>query len=153
MEGYLKSKSVSWKHIFKRSVRPGGKIPLEELYDSYGLKHNLEPGEEFISWLKDVKLKGQRDDWEILLLSDETPEDLTEEIVENSGTTPTDFVKKEMTVEDVVNLPVRKAREIMPHFTDLKLLQYALKEARPRANKDSLCRILEKRVKQLQLSR
>lgn len=152
MEGYLKSIDTKWKHIFKRAVRPGGKIPLEELYEVYGIKHNLEPGEEFIKWLKEVKLKNQNDSWEIVLSDDSTPEDLKEEVIEDAGVTSGDFQRKGFTVEDIVNLSVRKAREILPHITDLRLLQYSLKEARPRANKDSLCRMLEKRINELQAS-
>ena len=42
MEGYIKSKKTSWVHIFKMSIRPGGEVPLQELYDMYGKKHNIE---------------------------------------------------------------------------------------------------------------
>jgi hypothetical protein len=52
-----------------------------------------------------------------------------------------------------VLLSVRKARDAMPRMTDVALLKYALEEARPRAGKDSLCRILEKRIQELQVTR
>lgn len=149
MEGYIKSLSSGWKHIFKRSIRPGGKIPLKELYDAYGKKHNLKPNNEFIDWLKEVKLKGAIDSWEVILLNDKAPEDLKEEI---SVEKEKEIVKKELTVETIVDLPVRKARVILPEVMDKALLKYALQEARPRANKDSLCRLLEKRISELQLT-
>ncbi len=151
MEGYIKSLSSGWKHIFKRAVRPGGKIPLIELYDVYGKKYNLSADDEFINWLKEVKLKGSEDAWEVILLNEESPVDLKEEVnvklEKEEG-----VVKKELTVESIVELPVRKAREILPEVMDKALLKYALQEARPRANKDSLCRILEKRINELQLT-
>lgn len=151
MEGYIKSLSSGWKHIFKRAIRPGGKIPLEELYDVYGKKYKLSPDKEFINWLKDVKLKGAEDSWEIILLNEEAPEELKEEVVvkEKNKT----IVKKELDVEAVVSLPVRKAREILPEIMDKSLLKYALQEASPRANKESLCRLLQKRINELDLAR
>ena len=55
-----------------------------------------------------------------------------------------------MTVEDVVELSVRPAREILPKISDIKLLKYALQEAYPRGGKESLCRLLHKRIKELE---
>ena len=43
-------------HIMKRIILPGGKVPLEELYQEYGEKHNISE-KKFISWLKKVKIK------------------------------------------------------------------------------------------------
>lgn len=150
MEGYIKSLSAGWKHIFKRSIRPGGKIPLEELYETYGKKYNLSPNEEFVKWLKEVKLKGTEGTWGIILLDENAPEDLKEEVeVQEKDKS---IVKKELTVEAIVDLSVRKAREILPEVMDKSLLKYALQEARPRANKDSLCRLLEKRINELKLT-
>jgi hypothetical protein len=146
MEGYIKSLSVNWRHIFKRSVRPGGKIPLDELYDTYGKKYDLAPNDEFIEWLKDVKLKGLADTWQVVLIDDKISETVRNSKVEK---VKTGIVKKELDVEAVVNLPVRKAREILPEIMDLSLLKYALQEAKPRANKDSLCRLLEKRISEI----
>lgn len=151
MEGYIKSLSSGWKHIFKRAIRPGGKIPLDELYDTYGKKYKLSPDKEFINWLKAVKLKGALDSWEIILLNEEAPEDLKEEVVVKEVNKT--IVKRELDVEAVVNLPVRKARELLPEIMDKSLLKYALQEAGPRANKESLCRLLQKRINELDLAR
>lgn len=155
MEGYLKNLSASWKHIFKRSVRPGGKIPLKELYDVYGKKHNIKEGKAFVTWLNEVKLKNMTDSWEVSTLSTTTPEELTSSTikVESSEEDVLEKSVKSLTVEDIVLLPVRKAREIIPNIMDNKLLKYALQEARPRSNKESLCRILEKRINELQITR
>jgi len=152
MEGYLKNLSTSWRHIFKRSVRPGGKIPLKELYDVYGTKHNIKEGKDFVSWLNEVKLKNMSEFWEVSSLSDTIPEDLTKK-EDAKEVAAEDKPIKSLTVEDIVLLPVRKAREAIPAIMDSKLLKYALQEARPRANKESLCRILEKRINELQVTR
>ena len=57
---------------------------------------------------------------------------------------------KHMSVEDVVELTVRPAREVLPNISDIKLLKYALQEAKPRAGKESLCRMLSKRIIELE---
>jgi hypothetical protein len=58
-----------------------------------------------------------------------------------------------MNVDDVVGLSVRQARELLPKVTDLNLLKYALQEANQLANKDSLCKVIRKRITDLQLCR
>lgn len=153
MNGYLKSTSPEWRHIFKTSVKPNGSIPLKYLYDMYGEKYNLKPGKEFIDWLKNVKLKGSMDTWEIVDTDYKTT--VAVDDIEDNKTTDsiTNLVKKEMSVEDVVNLTFRKAQKILPNINDVTLLKYALQEARPRANKDSLCRLIEKRLKELKIAR
>ena len=59
------------------------------------------------------------------------------------------LVPKEMNVMDIVELSVRDAKETLPKITDIKLLKYALKEANGRTGKDSLCRMLKKRINEL----
>jgi hypothetical protein len=135
------------------SVRPGEQIPLDTLYSMYGKKHHIKE-EDFIAWLKEVKLKGKQDQWLIV----ETDADYTSEVAKvkevhkdkiYETNTRGEVVVSKMSVEDVINLPVRKARDVVPTIMDSKLLKYALVEARPRPNKESLCRILEKRIGEL----
>lgn len=147
MNGYVINKSPLWAHAMKREIRPNGKIDINDLYEQYGEKHNLAEGDEFINWLKNVKLKGGR--WSIIL--DDTPNagvDKSEKSTENSNVTP--IVKDKMEIEDIVNLTVRKAREVIPEMSDLKTLRIALRDASKMANRDSLCRILRKRVQELE---
>ena len=156
MKGHVLNKSTMWMHAMKRAVAPGGKIPLEELYNQYGKKHELAKGEEFISWLKTVKL---RDDekWQVVFGKDELDADAKAEaadtILKEVKVDITKINPKDMSIDEVVSLSVRKAREIIPKVTDLKLLKYSLSEAQPRSGKDSLCRILRKRVKELETQR
>lgn len=170
--GYVKNISPLWAHAMKRAVGPGHTIPLEELYAQYGEKHELDAGDEFIMWLKEVKL---RDDnkWKIFN-ADDTPyragvnvskERPTEEVkvqVEGEpaeekragsrGDNVAPAVAKGLDVMDVVELSVRKAREVIPKIQDIQLLRYAIKEANQRAQKDSLVRILRKRIQELEVS-
>jgi len=151
MKGYIKSRMKTWKHIFKMSVRPGGVIQLEDLYKLYGKKHNISE-DAFIDWLKNVKLKGNFDDW--LIVEEEDLSDVTSVEVEatpnsyeinNKG----DIVLSKLSVKEVMDLPVRKAREVIPAIQDVKLLKFALRECSPLPGKESLCRILNKRILEL----
>lgn len=162
INGYVKNMTHLWAHVMKRSVGPGATITLQELYEQYGARHGLDEGEEFIHWLADVKLR-DRDRWQIFL-DDGKPygrkeeNKINEKVEENkinkeskeSKTTP--MVAKELTVDDVVELSVRKAREVIPNIRDIKLLKYAESAANQRTGKDSLRRLLMKRISELEVS-
>jgi hypothetical protein len=158
MNGYVKNKTHNWVHAMKRVIGPGIKISLSELYEQYGKKHGIHEGEPFVQWLREVKLN-DRDKWEIILIdeNDVTEDENTVEEVEDSVGTAHDniapLVPKKIEVGEIVELSVRKARELLPKITDLNLLKYALQEANPRAGKDSLCNVLRKRIKELQIAR
>jgi len=162
MDGYVKNISSAWLHAMKRSIGPGAQVSLTELYEQYGLKHDLKEGEEFVSWLKNVKLKDNTK-WKIEFNSKKT-EAGNEEAKEVVETKTVSKVKKntdnvaplvatKRTVADLVGLSVRQSREVLPKVTDLNLLKYALQEAKQLAGKDSLCRIIRKRIRELQIAR
>lgn len=159
MKGFVKNASPGWMHAMKRSIGPGAQIPLDELYEQYGIKHDLAEGEEFLQWLRNVKLKDAIR-WKIELQQEEVPvvEEPEEEVkvarsnkVETGNVAPP--VPKEMVVADIVGLSVRLGREILPKVQDLNLLKYALQQANQLSGKDSLCRIIRKRIKDLQIAR
>jgi len=152
MKGYIKSKKTAWVHIFKMSVRPGGKVPLDELYTLYGKRHNISE-KDFVKWLREVKLRGTADDWIIVEEEDIPVEPAVKEpsTVKYETNGAGDVVASKMSVQDVMNLPVRKAREIIPGIMDIKLLKFALRECKPLPNKESLCRIIDKRVMELSM--
>jgi hypothetical protein len=158
MKGYVMNTSTIWTHAMKRSVGPGAKIPLDELFEEYGVKHGLQEGKEFVEWLKNVKLKDTKK-WKITLEEDVQTADptITNSEVEkpahkvSAGVAP--LVKSKMTVKEVVNMSVRTAREELPKVHDLNLLKYALQEANQLAGKDSLCKIIRKRIRDLQIAR
>ena len=158
MNGYVMNMSLGWVHIMKRNVGPGKKIPLSELYKQYGEKHGIKKGPEFIEWLRAVKLRNE-EIWKIVLTEDEkkSAKDIVSDLpsgtplpVENADM-PSDMSK--LSVKDVVMLSVRKGREALPKINDLKLLKYAFQEANQLSGKDSLCNIIRKRIKDLELGR
>jgi hypothetical protein len=146
MKGYVKNVSPIWTHAMKRAIGPGATVPLDELYEQYGKKHNLKTGDEFVEWLKTVKLKDENK-WKVVIEGDKT------EVEAPVAAAPVlDKMPRQMDTEDIIGLSVRRARETLPKIMDLRLLKYALDEAGPRANKDSLCRMLRKRIQELQIS-
>jgi hypothetical protein len=164
MNGYVRNKSSIWRHAMKRSVGPGEKIPLKDLYQQYGIKHDLGEGKPFIEWLRYVKLK-DINVWEIKY--EEESEDLIApvsseedepkkkvEVKKGFEQTPSTFVRDtdKLTVDEIANFSVRTAREKLPRIIDLKLLKYSLHVASKLANKDTLCRMLKKRVQELELT-
>lgn len=158
MNGYVMNTSTIWTHTMKRSIGPGQRVPLDELFEQYGAKHDLKEGQDFVQWLRSVKLKDARK-WKIVFKDDDSEALVTEDTSEvekpvnrvQGGTTP--LVAKKMAVSDIVELSVRQARELLPKVTDLNLLKYSLQEANQLAGKDSLCKIIRKRIKDLQIAR
>jgi hypothetical protein len=169
MNGYVKNMTHLWSHVMKRSVGPGATIPLQELYEQYGIRYDLEEGDEFVHWLKDVKLR-DRDRWGVFnednkpygevsrekkqTGKEEQEQGLTKTEVkaQSRGDSQTPLVIKEFTVDDVVELSVRQAREVIPNISDIKLLKYAENAANQRAGKDSLRRLLMRRISELEVS-
>ncbi len=161
IEGYVKNMTHLWAHVMKRAVGPGANILLQDIYDQYGKKHNLNSKKEFIKWLTEVKLR-DRDKWRIFAEEaksvDEVPENEKEtnevktEPSKTRGDNVAPIVIKDIEISDIVGLSVRKAREIIPKILDIQLLTYAEKEAKQLTGKDSLCIILRKRLQELSIS-
>ena len=172
MKGYVQNAAPVWVHIMKRSIGPGVKVPLRELYEQYGKKHSIAEGQEFVGWLRNVKLRDSSR-WRIILEEDAeqdfqmespagdakskevTPPSVVvrkapEEIIEFAAKEPT---IKEMNVKDIVGLSVRRAREVLPKVRDLNLLKYAMQEANQLSGKDSLCILIRKRIREIQIAR
>ena len=158
MEGFVKNVTSEWSYAMKRSVKPGGEIPLKELFEQYGKKHDMKPDEEFVDWLRDIKLR-DTNKWKIVFdFKDGSGKEALESIEEQTKISVvsdniSSVAARQLQVEDLVNLTVRKARNVLPKVMDLNLLKYSLTEARQLADKDSLCRLLVKRVKELNIAR
>lgn len=156
MKGYVLNTTPSWTHAMKRSIGPGAKIPLEELFEQYGAKHEIRNGKEFVEWLRNVKLRDSNK-WKIVLEDEATETTKTNTEVEEPQTRvvggPAPMVAVKTTVQDVVGMSVREAREKLPKIQDLNLLKYAMQEANQLSGKDSLCKIIRKRIRDLQIAR
>jgi len=169
MNGYIRNKSGVWRHAMKRSIGPNHKISLDELYEDYGKKHDLKTGEQFAEWLRQVKLRDSSV-WEVVYkpelknVKKTTKEKLVKEKLveeeksekkstEESTSMMTPYVKKPLEISDITNMSVRTARDELKKITDINLLKYSYQEARQLADKDTLCRMLNKRIKELEITR
>ena len=154
MEGYVVNSSPNWVHAMKRHIGPGAKVELSELYNQYGEKYGLKPNEEFLTWLRNVKLK-DRSKWRIItgdMIKPVSNDVLDEKFNDgSSGSNVAPIVNTTYTVNDVVGFSVRQAREVLPKIKDVKLLKYALSEANNLAGKDSLCKLIRNRLRELQM--
>ena len=175
MKGYVRNLSVKPVYALKRHIRPGKSVPLKTLYKEYGEKHGIEKGQPFVDWLRKIKLPNT-DIWEIHYEKDvpeeenkitvtakitqvvdgaeknekpTRPEGLSNEEKAHSGGP---FIKREWEVEELVALTVKQARQEIPKIKDRKVLSYALNVARQQPNKETICRILEKRIDEVKSS-
>lgn len=159
MNGYVMNKTTVWRHAMKRTIGPGQKISLDDLFKQYGEKHGLEEGAPFVEWLRNVKLR-DTSMWEIIYSDSASAPEATQapevkESVINADKTElvVPFVKKPLEPRDIVNMTVRDARDKLKKITDLDLLKYAYSEVRQLSNKDTLSRMLMTRIKDLEISR
>jgi len=161
MDGYIKNKTGMWRHALKRNIGPGQTVSLDDVYEQYGQKHEIEKGSPFVKWLRSVKLSDNQV-WEIVYNEEKTksPEANKIKAVKEKKADDSQepamavsFTKKETEVDDVVNWSVRQARDELKKFTDLKTLKYSLLQANQLANKDTLCIMLRKRISELEMSR
>jgi hypothetical protein len=158
MNGYVRNKSNVWLHAMKRSIGPGLKVPLDELFEQYGKKHGLPEGKPFADWLRSVKLPDSQV-WEVVY--SEAKEAPAEEKSAPKAETKADqaaqmtvpFVKSKMVPADIVNMSVRDARQTLKKITDIDLLKYAYNETRQLANKDTMSILLRRRIQELEITR
>ena len=173
MNGYVKNITKRPIYALKRHIMPGVAIPMEKLYKEYGDKHGIEQGQPFADWLRQVKLPDEKT-WEIHLgQTEEMPVEEMQKVTitaqltevvdgaerteglsnEEKAQSARPMIKNEWDVDDIVNLSVRQAREEIPKIRDKKTLTYALNVARQKPNKETVCKILEKRIDELRVLR
>ena len=150
MDGYIKNKTSMWTHALKRNIGPGQKVSLDELYEQYGEKHDIEEGPLFVKWLRSIKLSDKQV-WGIVYNEEGTEPQKADDSQETPVAVP--LVKKDIEIEDVISWSVREARDKLKKFTDLKTLKYSLLQANQLANKDTLCRMLRKKISELEMRR
>jgi len=139
------------------------------LYEQYGKRHNIKKGREFVKWLQEVKLRDS-DKWQVFTEEDKpkqeevlpVKEEPKEKVqVQGSTVVKTDksrgenvppIVPTDMSVDEIVGLSVRAAREVIPKIHDIQLLKYSENVAKQRTGKDSLRRVLMKRIQELSVS-
>lgn len=104
MNGFVRSRRSAGVYCMKRHINPGQKVSLDELYEQYGISHDIPSGPEFVRWLRTVKL-GRRDTWEIMY----------NDAAIVSGDEPFEAIRKaeeaRIAIEDAKREALRKAEE------------------------------------------
>lgn len=155
MKGFVKNISGEWAYALKRMVKPGGMIPIVELYEQYGTRNNITSVDDFVTWLMETKLP-DREKWKIIFGSDDDNSTKNIKDIENKSKSDiakefvTPLVLKGYSVADIVGLSVRKAREVIPSIVDKNLLKYSLHELSHMPNKENVRKLVTKRLAELQ---
>ena len=87
VEGFVINKTERSKHIFKMSVTPGMKVPIQSWYEVYKNKYKGKLDLKFVEWLEDNKVP-KSDDWELVVNSHTVEKDPTEELLKEETTKP-----------------------------------------------------------------
>jgi len=164
MDGYVRNTNNGWIHIFKQDLGPNGTLSLDKLYETYGKKNGLSEGDEFIDWLKNVKLKnreGCKLEYDPLTVekspkeegaSESKPgntggEDGAGNVSEVVPSSEKKVIEDEVTA--ITSMSVIKAKEKLPKISNLPLLKDAFRQAKQMPNKDTLCLMIDKRIREL----
>jgi len=150
MEGCVKNVGPSWIYIFKQGIPQGATISLDELYGVYGEKNNLDEGQDFIDWLNNVKLKGKSSLVIELPSTKHKVKTVTKKEQAAADKAAEDAYEELSDIDKIVMMTVVKAKDKIPHITDKKQLKYALQVAKQKPNKDTLCILLEKRIREIE---
>lgn len=157
MKGYIKNISSLPKYLFKNHLLPGDALDLKEVFSLYLLEGRQKDLTSFKEWL--TPFVSDTNVWEVVF-DDESSE--RKAAAQSEGTTTKkreasevfkDVVssprKKTYTVEDIVGFTVAEAKERLPKIRDRKLLRAAVSVASKRPKKETLCRLLYKRLDEI----
>jgi hypothetical protein len=145
VKGCVVNNSGRYKHIFKRTVRPGEKVQLKDLYKTYKNKCDCEFNYEFIAWLKENKIP-EEGGWD---LEFETAFDNKVRVTGRVVCVDDIPVKvqKGLTADDIANLKVKDAPKVVLQTIDsIPKLRRALTKAKRKKGKNFLIKYLKERI-------
>jgi len=176
VKGFVVNNTGKSRHIFQRTVFPGGKIKLEEVFSLVGSK--VPEGTTFESWLKhtlpngwevdvhteDASLTGGREFKETMvaeLIVTDTEQDLgalptptkIDETVSPSKEYMTSRAIDKMTATDVYKLKMKdNPKRILKSITSIHKLRRALALCKNDNRKTVLVRLLQGRIRELNVT-
>lgn len=168
--GYVINNTGKARHIFKRTVYPGGRVPLEPIFAL--LQQQVPRGQVFLDWLAAYLPQG----WEIVLEEDlpsvvltATPEvhssgpgmlaefsgmednDGAHELATESSAPPAmDVDPEQLTAREIYSLQVKdNPKKVIGQITSVHKLRRALAMCKKDTRKKLLMGILRARIKEL----
>ena len=70
MEGYIENVGRDIEFAFKRHIRPGQRVDLEDVYKLTGFKQGMKFDSAFVEWLKTTKVN--KAIWNVVVTFDES---------------------------------------------------------------------------------
>ena len=149
VKGYVVNNLGRGKHIFKMSVAPGMKIPLEKLYkqyeDSYEGKFDLE----FLEWLEMTKVpKGSG--FDIIV------EDVIEDIETDTDTQTISVIPEQkvhpskLTAKQIAELKIKdKPKAVLQEVMSVHKLRRAYTLCKGRPGEETLLKYIKARIAEL----
>jgi hypothetical protein len=175
VKGYVLNNTGRSKHIYKRTVYPGQRLDLEYVYKVIG--GQVPDGTSFVEWLEKELPSG----WEVNVLKVEKADNLDEtggrpyketltaqpevhscsEKKENSQehlkevkrTYATPRAIDKMTAREIYNLKLKdNPKRILSHITSVHKLRRALSMCKDDNRKNTLSRLIQRRIRELNLT-
>jgi len=176
MKGYVKNIGRAPIYIFKEVVNIDEIITFDVLLEKLGSIADTKNEKAFANWLSKNKFVN-KSRWKIVVeetvktekpveklqpnkeeIKPENMEPVSTEPVSKVTTTNNEIikqsvtgVKKEMTVDYIVNIKIVNMKKEVGRIDDLKLLKVALKKAEGMTKKATLCNALRDRITELSI--
>ena len=164
-EGYVVNNTGKARHIFKRTVYPGGRVPLGVVFDL--LKDQVTRGTPFLVWLCEYIPPG----WEVVVVESFPPAELfaTPEVHSSGSGSMAEFsgmednngphlleeatvnlVPEQLTAREIFNLQVKdNPKRVISQISSVHKLRRALSLCKKDSRKKLLTKILRDRIKDL----
>lgn len=162
VKGYVTNNTGRSRHIFKRTVYPGQKVPLDVVYSA--LKKKVPDGASFVDWLEHYLPSG----WELQVTQAKEKTSTEQEEVEDAVQKDTDGseddgrpsmeyatprVIDKMTARDIYNLRIKdNPRRILKNVTSIHKLRRALTLCKNDSRKATLIRLIQGRIRELNVT-
>jgi len=151
IKGYVVNNLGRGKHIFKQSVSPGMKVPLDKLYEQYSAAYGGEFDTGFLEWLEGTKVpRGSGFDIVVEALDAEKdvpqqPEEEKKVVVKQRKVHPTN-----LTARQIADLKIKdKPKIVLQEVMSIHKLRRAYTLCKGRPGKETLTKLIRERMTEL----
>jgi len=150
IKGYVVNNLGRGKHIFKQSVSPGMKVPLDKLYDQYSVSYGGDFDLDFLEWLEKTKIpKGSGFD----IVVEDVKQDVDTSVVEEEkpvAVKPQRIHPTNLTARQIADLKIKdKPKLVLQEVMSIHKLRRAHTLCKNRPGKETLVRLIRERMTEL----
>ena len=157
IKGYVVNNLGRGKHIFKRSVSPGMKVPLEQLYEMYSNVYGGDFDTDFLEWLEKNKVpSGSGFDIVVEKIKEsvnakELPNQVEEPSVLQPEVKETKLpIPSRMTSRQIADLKIKdRPKFVLQQIMSVHKLRRALTLCKGRPGKETLIKYIRERMTEL----